>query len=179
MCSQHFSIKFSKGSQVLKVFPNEFVKMFPIAPQLYPLWFAQSSILMYINWKCMLNGSTFVSILQLGSKKVLLLGAWTMFQKLCWLANQHDSFTEIKRKVWVTHELINMNHTIQFPVLPKRIQSPVQFPSRNLNLFLWDIKLGTNVGVTAEKTWGRLWAFLACFLAPKLLTDAKTLTPGY
>jgi hypothetical protein len=37
------------------VFPNEFLKMFPIAPQFYPVRFAQSSILMYINRKCILK----------------------------------------------------------------------------------------------------------------------------
>ncbi len=32
--------------------PKMFPKMFPIAPQFYyPIWFAQSSTLMYINWK--------------------------------------------------------------------------------------------------------------------------------
>jgi hypothetical protein len=36
-----------KVPQVLKLLP----KTFPIAPQFYPIWFAQSSTLMYINWK--------------------------------------------------------------------------------------------------------------------------------
>jgi hypothetical protein len=31
--------------------PNLFLKAFPIAPQFYPIWFAQSSTLVYINWK--------------------------------------------------------------------------------------------------------------------------------
>jgi hypothetical protein len=32
MCSQHFLSKFPKDSHVLKVFPNAFLKMFPITP---------------------------------------------------------------------------------------------------------------------------------------------------
>jgi hypothetical protein len=41
MCAHH----------VPKVFPNTFLKMFPIAPWFYSIRFAQSSIPMYINWK--------------------------------------------------------------------------------------------------------------------------------
>jgi len=33
--------------QVPKLFPNTF----PVAPQLYPIWFAQRPTLMYANWK--------------------------------------------------------------------------------------------------------------------------------
>ncbi len=40
-------------------------KTIPLAPQLYPIWFAQSSTLIYINWKRWTIGSTFVFILQL------------------------------------------------------------------------------------------------------------------
>ncbi len=51
-------------------FPNLFAKlfpkMFPIVPYYYGIWFAQSSTLMYINWKGETQRSTFVSILQLG-----------------------------------------------------------------------------------------------------------------
>jgi hypothetical protein len=36
--------------------PNLVPKEFPIAPQFYPIWFAQSSTLMYINWKGRLFG---------------------------------------------------------------------------------------------------------------------------
>jgi hypothetical protein len=41
----------SSPQRVPKVFPNALPKMFPIAPQFYPLWFAQSSTPMYINFK--------------------------------------------------------------------------------------------------------------------------------
>jgi hypothetical protein len=37
MCSQH----------VPKLFSNVFLKMFPIAPRFYPIWFAQSSTPLY------------------------------------------------------------------------------------------------------------------------------------
>jgi hypothetical protein len=49
MCSQGVLIKFSNDSQVLKVFPNAFLKMFPIAPGFYIIWFAQISTPMYVN----------------------------------------------------------------------------------------------------------------------------------
>jgi hypothetical protein len=57
----------------LPKFPSFSPKMFPIAPQFYPIWFAQSPTLMYINWKGTLNSGTFVSILHLGSRELLLL----------------------------------------------------------------------------------------------------------
>jgi hypothetical protein len=42
---------FSSCSLEVPQVPNLFPKEFPIAPQFYPIWFAQSSTLMYINWK--------------------------------------------------------------------------------------------------------------------------------
>jgi hypothetical protein len=36
---------------VPKLFPDAFAKMFPIAPEFYPRWFAQRSTPMYINQK--------------------------------------------------------------------------------------------------------------------------------
>ncbi len=56
MCSHHVP---KRNPQVLKLFP----KTFPIAPQIYLTWFAQSSTLMYINSKGRPQWSTFVSIL--------------------------------------------------------------------------------------------------------------------
>ncbi len=69
MCSDHVPNWFSKGSPTV---PNTF----PIAPQIYPIWFAQSSTFMIYKlkrWTCFWV-SAFVSILRLGSKEVLLLG---------------------------------------------------------------------------------------------------------
>jgi hypothetical protein len=57
--------------------PMGFPKTFPIAPQFYPVWFAKSSR------KGSLKGSTFVSILQLGSKEFLLLKSAQCSKKVC------------------------------------------------------------------------------------------------
>jgi hypothetical protein len=43
--------------------------MFPIAPGFYPLWFAQSSTPLYINYKGEIQGCTFVFILRLGVQR--------------------------------------------------------------------------------------------------------------
>jgi len=42
---------FPSGSQSISQVLNLFPKMFPIPTQFYPIWFAQSSTPMYINWK--------------------------------------------------------------------------------------------------------------------------------
>jgi hypothetical protein len=55
------SYQVPKGFQVLKVFPDAFPKMFPIAPAFYPIWFAQSSTSLSINYNPEL---IFVSVLQ-------------------------------------------------------------------------------------------------------------------
>jgi hypothetical protein len=69
MCSNHVPNRFSKGSPAV---PNTF----PIAPQIYVIWFAQSSTFIVYKlkrWTC-LWGSVLVPILLLGSKDVLLFG---------------------------------------------------------------------------------------------------------
>jgi hypothetical protein len=95
-----FLVFFPCSHQVPFRFPNFFPKAFPISPQFYPIWFAQSSTLMYINWKGRLLGSTFFFILQLGGPKrcfhwgvlnipkKLLRGQWR------WL------FQKNKKKLW-------------------------------------------------------------------------------
>jgi hypothetical protein len=81
MCSQRVLITFPWAPQsFLSCCP----KAFPIAPQFYPIWFAQSSTLMYINWNDWLKGSTLVSILQLGSKELLILRSAQCSQKNWW-----------------------------------------------------------------------------------------------
>jgi hypothetical protein len=77
MCSQHVLIMFPWGSpsshevpQVPKLFP----RAFPIAPQFYPIWFAQSSTLMYWNWKGRLFRNAFASILHLGVQRGASIG---------------------------------------------------------------------------------------------------------
>jgi len=44
-----FFLRAGGGILVLKVFPNAFPVMFPIVPEFYPIWFAQSSTPLYIN----------------------------------------------------------------------------------------------------------------------------------
>jgi hypothetical protein len=47
MCFHRVPLRFSSSSQrifkVPNVFSKTFLRMFPIAPQFYPIWFAQSS----------------------------------------------------------------------------------------------------------------------------------------
>jgi hypothetical protein len=56
------------------VFPKMFPKMFPIAPGFYPVWDAQSSTPLYINYKVEIQGCTFVFILQLGVQRGASIG---------------------------------------------------------------------------------------------------------
>ncbi len=72
--SHQVHIKFPKGSQILKVFPDGFLKMFPIAPGFYPIWFAQSSTPLCITKKGQGQGCTFVSIFQLGVQRGASIG---------------------------------------------------------------------------------------------------------
>jgi hypothetical protein len=48
--------------------------MFPIAPGFYPVWDAQSSTPLYINYKVEIQGCTFVFILQLGVQRGASIG---------------------------------------------------------------------------------------------------------
>ncbi len=47
-CFHCVLIKFPKDFQVPNVFSNSFPKILPITPHIYPIWFAQSSTLIYI-----------------------------------------------------------------------------------------------------------------------------------
>jgi hypothetical protein len=103
----------------LPKFPSCSPKMFPIAPQFYPIWFAQSSTLMYINWKGTLNSGTFVSILHWGPESCFYWEVPNVPKNLVmgrsmWLLPQ-KKFK--KWNVWETHELINMNHTFCWVLL--------------------------------------------------------------
>jgi hypothetical protein len=69
--------------------------------QFYPIWFAQSSTFMYINWKGRLLGTTFVSILQLGVQRGASIGE---FQKNCCWAHEY-AFKQKKSYEHTTHEL--------------------------------------------------------------------------
>jgi len=87
-------------------FPSCSPKTFPIAPQLYPIWFAQSSTLMYTNWKRWTIESTFVSILQLVIQRGASIGEYPMFQKHWWWANQYGRSKQ-KKKVECAHPWTN------------------------------------------------------------------------
>jgi hypothetical protein len=99
MCSHCVLFMFHGVPQVPKLFP----KTFPIARQFYPIWFAQSSTFMYLNWKGGLLESTFVSILQLRVKRGASIGECPMFPKYWWWANE-CGFLVFKKKVQHTHE---------------------------------------------------------------------------
>jgi len=47
-----------------------------------------------------------------GSKEVLLLGHAQCSQKNCWLVNQYGSYKKKQKSFDLTHDLINMNHTL-------------------------------------------------------------------
>jgi hypothetical protein len=106
-CSQCVPNMVSSCSLDVPQVPKLFRNAFPVAPQFHSIWFAQSSTLMYINWKGRLLENSFVSILQLGAS----IGESSMFQKShCW-ANEYSSFKKKNLSYEDTHELINMNHT--------------------------------------------------------------------
>jgi hypothetical protein len=103
---------FSSYSHGLPQAPKLFPKTFPITPQFYTIWFAQSSILMYINWKSGPKGNTFVSILWLGFKEVFLVGRAQCSKNNWWWVNQCASSKRKEKRCECTHEQININHNM-------------------------------------------------------------------
>jgi hypothetical protein len=97
MCSQCVLIKFSNGSQVLKVFPNAFLKMFPIAPGFYIIWFVQISTPMYVNWKGEINGVHLFLFRNWGPKRCFHWGHCSKF-----FANEPINMAPLKKskKLW-------------------------------------------------------------------------------
>jgi hypothetical protein len=104
---------FPSCSQKIPQIPKLFPKTFTMSPQNYPIWFAQSSTLTFINWKKVSHRVPsfvyFVPRVQWGAS----IGECSIFQKNWWWVNQYDSFKKQKKKQTYehTHELINMNHT--------------------------------------------------------------------
>jgi hypothetical protein len=89
VCSQWFS---SCSLEVPQV-PELFLKTFPIAPQIYPIWFAQSSTLMYINWKCKSQGGVHMFLFcNWDPKRCYYWAEPQCSKKLMIWANQHNSF---------------------------------------------------------------------------------------
>ncbi len=113
----------SCSHEVLKLFPITFA----IAPQIYPIRFAQSSTLMYINWKGGSWESTFVSVLWLGSKEVLLWGSAQCSKNIAdGPINMAPSKQNKRQSGERTHELIFsmdhiMNYIWNFCFLPKAL----------------------------------------------------------
>jgi hypothetical protein len=91
--------------EVLQV-PKLFPKTFLIALQFYPMWFAQSSTLMYINWKGRLLGNTFVSILQLGVQRNASIGGVFDAPKKLPMGQWIWLFQKTNKKLWA-HPRIN------------------------------------------------------------------------
>jgi hypothetical protein len=80
-----------------------FPKLFPIAPQFYPIWFAQSSTPMCINWKGGPEGKTFVSVLGLGVQRGAAMGECPNAPKEL-VMGQSMLFPSKRKKVWGAHE---------------------------------------------------------------------------
>jgi len=73
--------------------------MFPIAPGFYPLWFAQSSTPLYINYKGEIQGCTFVFILRLGVQRGASIGGMpNVSKKLAYWPTNMAPFKKIKNK---------------------------------------------------------------------------------
>jgi hypothetical protein len=66
--------------------PKFFSKTFPIAPQIYPIWFAQSSTLMHINWKG--GQASLLLFCDLGVQRGACIVSAPVFQKNWWWTNQ-------------------------------------------------------------------------------------------
>jgi hypothetical protein len=95
--------------------------MFPIAPGFYPMWFAQSSTPIYINYKGEIQGCTFVFILQLGVKRGASIGGMPNVSKKVLVGQSIWLLSKRKRKSCEhTHDLINMNHTLSAIVSPNK-----------------------------------------------------------
>ncbi len=76
--------------------PNSFLKTFPIWPQIYSIWCAQSSILMYINWKGELYGAHLFLFCDWGPKSCFNWGVHNVAKKLI----MYVSF-KTKKMLWV------------------------------------------------------------------------------
>jgi hypothetical protein len=98
------------SQNVPKCFPNVFPKMFPIAPQFYPIRDAQSSTHLNINYypgvRICFCFATW------GPKRCFYWGHAQCSQKICRCANQYGSFFLKRKSCERIHDLINMNHTL-------------------------------------------------------------------
>jgi hypothetical protein len=91
---------FPSDSQRVPQVPKLFFKLFPIAPPISPIWFAQSLTLMYINWKVGNRRAHLFLIVQLGVQRGASIGVCKMFQnKLMIHQSIYGSF-EKRKKLW-------------------------------------------------------------------------------
>lgn len=109
MCSHHVPKGLLLCSQKVPQVPKLFLKTFPIAPSIYPIWFAPSSTL-YINWKGGAIGEHICFYFATRVKKNASIEECPMFQSFQWWANQYGSFKRKWKSCECTHDLINMNH---------------------------------------------------------------------
>ncbi len=153
MCSHHLFMRFSK-------FPSCSPKTFPIAPQFYCTWFAESSTLMYINWNGGPFGSTFDSIWVV-QRGTLLLGSAQCSKKIGDgpINMIHNQKTK-RKKHELTHELINMNHT-------KYTISHSWHLQAKMKIISWSLAI-TNHSDFHSVVWGWFSGVISCGTFPNL-----------
>jgi len=88
-------------------FPKLFLEAFPIAPQFYPIWFAQSSTLRYTNWKGWQKVNTIESFLQLRVQRGASIGKCSMFQKKIVTGPMNMALSKKKKKKLWAHPWTN------------------------------------------------------------------------
>jgi hypothetical protein len=104
-------------SLILNVFPlcsnevPEVPKTFPIAPLIYPIWYAQKFNSHASNLKRWDIGEHFCFYFVTGVERGASIGDCPMCPKTWWWANQYGCF-KTRKSCECTHELINMNHTM-------------------------------------------------------------------
>jgi len=110
-CSQCVPNMFSSCSLEVPQVPKLFHNAFPVASQFYPIWFAQSSTLIYINWEGRLLRIHLFLFCNWGSKEVLPLGSAQCSKKIA-VGPMNMALSKKNLKSYEhTHELINTNHT--------------------------------------------------------------------
>ncbi len=101
MCAHH----------VPKVFLNIFLKMFPIAPWFYSIWFAQSLIPMYINWKGGLWAKEYIYFyFAIEVQRGAPIGECPVILKQLMISRWLWVFNKKLKNYESTHELLYMNH---------------------------------------------------------------------
>jgi len=122
MCAHH----------VPKVFSNTFRKMFPIAPWFYSIWFAQSSIPMYINWKGGLWAREYICFyFAIGVQRGAPIGECPIVLKKLMMSRWLCVFQKKQKNYVSAHELLYMNHN-RYPKLVSILPSWFELNLMNL-----------------------------------------------